>query len=72
MLDTTHVFILPANEIKIESTDGKINLLVLDGQYYKEMKAGDTIRIVKSENYAEFIRFDSSFFNRIKKRMLGR
>ena len=69
---TTHVFILPANEIKIESTDGKINLLVLDGQYYKEMKAGDTIRIVKSENYAEFIRFDSSFFNRIKKRMLGR
>ena len=69
---TARVFVLPAGEIEIESVDKKRNLLVLDGQYYKEMKAGDTIKIAKSENYAEFIRFESSFFNRIQRRIIGR
>ena len=69
---TARVFVLPAEEIEIESMDKKRNLLVLDGQYYKEMKAGDTIKIAKSENYAEFIRFESSFFNRIQRRIIGR
>ncbi len=69
---TARVFVLPAEEIRIEATDGKINLLVLDGQYYKEMRAGDIVRVVKSENYAEFIRFNSSFFNRIKRRITGK
>ncbi len=69
---TAKVFVLPPEKMEIEAIDGRRNLLVLDGQYYKDMKAGDTVRIVKSENYAEFIRFGSSFFNRIKSRLTGK
>ena len=66
----TRAFVLPPREVKIEMTDKKKNLLVLDGQYYEEMTDGDIVKIQKSENYAEFIRFEDSFFNRMRKRIL--
>ncbi len=66
----TRVFVLPPKEVKIEMTDKKKNLLVLDGQYYEEMKDGDVVKIQKSENYAEFIRFEESFFNKMRKKIM--
>ena len=65
----TRAFVLPLGEVKVVMSDGKKNLLVLDGQYYREVGDGDVVRIQKSENYAEFIRFKDYFLSRI--RMMG-
>ncbi len=64
---TIRAAVFPAEKIEVITPGQKTNLLVLDGQTYVEAAPESTIKIEKSENYAEFIRFDSSFFNRIRK-----
>ncbi len=69
---STRAFVLPTGTLTLEPQDMRGNLLVLDGQQYVEMRPGDIVKIEKSEQYAEFIRFDSRFFEKIKRRMLVR
>ena len=64
---TMRSVVLPTGEI-ILKTGKRANLMVLDGQYYVKISPGDEVKIKKSENYAEFIRFEDSFFERIKHR----
>ncbi len=59
--------VLPVGEIRVE-VGNRENLLVLDGQHYEKVHPGDEIVVRKSENFAEFIRFESNFFSRIKSR----
>ncbi len=69
---TMHSVVLPAGTVKVQTLGHRDNLLVLDGQQYFTTKPGDTVEIKKSENYAEFIRFEKSFFERIRHRARGR
>ncbi len=70
---TIRSVVFPVGVIKVETMGHRNNVLVLDGQKYVDLSPGDMVRIKKSENYAEFIRFSTSVFRRIKNRaMLGR
>ncbi len=64
-------FVLPMGKMKITLRDGKMNLLVLDGQYSVEIGGGDIVEIEKSENYASFIRFKGSPIKKIRERLLA-
>ena len=68
----TRAFVMPTGILKVKIPDGKKNLLVLDGQHYVELSPGDEVIIKKSEQSAEFIRFESDFFEKIKRRILVR
>ncbi|NPA75391.1 MAG: NAD(+) kinase [Euryarchaeota archaeon] len=68
----TRAFVVPTGELKIEMPDKKENVLVLDGQKSVNLKSEDVVFVKKSEFYAEFIRFDSKFFTKLKRRMLVR
>jgi NAD+ kinase len=57
--------VLPAEDLEIILKDGRENTLVLDGQFSVNVSDGDLIRVEKSENYAEFIRFNYSPERRI-------
>ncbi len=63
-------FVLPAGRVRIELKDGRKNLLVLDGQESIEIGGDDIVEIEKSENYAEFIRFEKSVVSRIREKIL--
>ncbi len=69
---STRAFVVPTGTLKIEMPDEKENLLVLDGQHSVELNPGDVVTVRKSENQAKFIRFDTKFFPRLKRRMLIR
>lgn len=60
-----HSLVLPAEEVRIELKDRRKNLLVLDGQETIEISDDDCVKIQKSENYAEFIRFRNTGIGRI-------
>ncbi len=63
-------FVLPPGVMEVRLEDGKRNLLVLDGQFSVEVDDGDVVKIGKSENYAEFIRFNHSPVRRISEVLL--
>ena len=65
---TIRTAVLPVGTIEVETHGQRNNLLVLDGQQYVEIGPDSKIKIKKSESAAEFIRFNASFFERIKYR----
>lgn len=59
--------IVPSNaKIKLELAEKKSAVLVIDGQYQKDINE-QYVTFFQSENYAEFIRFKPDFYSRIGK-----
>ena len=58
------------SEITVELSDKrKTSTLVLDGQQEVEVGSGDVIKFGRSENKAQFIRFDSDFYKRVSEKL---
>lgn len=69
-LSARSIIVPSESEITLRVLDGKSAILVLDGQYRRKVTSDDVLRFTISENKAEFIRFDTNFYRRIKERLV--
>lgn len=62
--------VVPSNcKIRIEIMKDKSCVLVMDGQESRKVKSDDKIILSKSENYAEFVRFSTDFYRKIREKL---
>lgn len=57
------------SEVEVTLLDGKDALLVLDGQIKREIAPDVDLRFVRSPNEARFIRFDTDFYSRFRRKL---
>ena len=69
---TSRAFVVPAScKITVESVLDKDCVIVLDGQEEIPMRGGSKVDFVLSKNKARFIRFDTDFFSRVRKKLVN-
>ncbi len=57
-------------EVRVEALEpNKEPIVVIDGQYEREMNPGDVLRVTGSSNRARFIRFRNQFYSRLRERL---
>ncbi len=63
--------VLPTSmEVCIEAMEpNKEPIVVVDGQYEREMQAGEVLRVTGSSHRARFVRFRNQFYSRLKERL---
>ena len=60
-----------SSEVSLELLKPKNAMVVIDGDYQKEIDEKNSLVIVKKSEYtSSFIRFGGSFYNRLKARLL--
>jgi len=67
-----HPMVFPAEcELKIELLSPEKAMVVIDGQYQEELRREEPyVKVRKSEHVTTFVRFESSFYDRLRRRLL--